>query len=273
VTSAFLAPVARAQGGAVSPDLAKASDLISQNKHGEALPLLQKAVAQESSEAAYVLLGNALLHEKQRDRALQVFQEGTTRYPMSARLWNAVGLQHEAAFNLPKAVEAYRRAVALEVSMAALGGGRYDQEFDTLYIPVVHDHRGANSCAGRVYVYDDKIHYVVYHVASGIGLGNDDSFETPFTNIAELEVDRKKGAQAFDYSIITLITNQSSARRRIASGDESRLDLKFTFGTPIHGYRGNAWTKAELKFFFVEPETGESLLKFMEAHKVKSVVR
>ena len=271
ISSVCIARVAGAQG--VNPDLARATDLLGQNKYGDALPLLEKVVAQDGTEQAFLLYGNALQHEKQGDKALKVYQDGAARHPLSARLWNAIGLFHEHKFDLTNAVSAYRRAFALDASVTATAGGRYDPEFDAVYIPVVHDHRGANACAGRIYVLGDKLHYVVYHVVSGAGLGNDDSFETPFTNIAEIEVDRKKGAQAFDYSIITLITNQSALRRRISSGDEARIDLKLTFGSPIHGYRGGSWTKAELKFFFVEPESGEQLLKYLEAHNVKSVVR
>lgn len=269
----FTATAASAQTAAVNPDLAKVADLLGQKKYAEAIPLLEKLTADSPSEEAFYSLGNAYAHEKRWDRAIATYQDGAARYPFSSRLWNAAGLVYEQQFNLAKAIQAYRKAYALDPTLVAVGSGRYDPEFDALYIPVVHDHRGVNACAGRLYVYPDKIHYVVYHVVSGFGPGNDDSFEAPLTQISSVEVDRKKGEQAVDYSIITLLTNQSGTRRRIASGEEARIDLKFSFTTPIKGYRGAPWTKADIKFFFIEPETGESLLKYFESRDVKSTQR
>ncbi len=58
-----------------------------------------------------------------------------------------------------------------------------------------------------------------------------------------------------------------------AAGEEARVDLKFTFTQPIKGYRGGAWAKEEIKFFFIEPENGDRLLKFLESKDVKSTLR
>jgi hypothetical protein len=76
-----------------------------------------------------------------------------------------------------------------------------------------------------------------------------------------------------DYSIITLLTNQSGPRRRLAGGEESRVDLKFTFKQPIKGYRGNPWTKNDIKFFFIEPDSGERMVKFLATKDVKAAPR
>ena len=110
-------------------------------------------------------------------------------------------------------------------------------------------------------------------MVSGAGPGNDDSFEVPYTQIEQVEVDRKKGDQMQDYSLITLLTNLSGPRRRLASGEQSRVDLKFSFKEPIRGYRGNPWTKNDIKFFFIEPEMGEHFIKYLEARDVKITLR
>jgi hypothetical protein len=108
---------------------------------------------------------------------------------------------------------------------------------------------------------------------SGFGRGNDDSFKAGYDQIASVEVDRKKGEMTNDYSILTLLTNLSGPRRRIASGEESRVDLKFTFKTPIAGYRGSPWTKTDIKFFFIEPEMGDKFIKFLENKQVRTTRR
>lgn len=256
-----------------SADLVKAVDLSVQGKRADAIELLKKVLAENPTEAAYFQLGNAYALEKNYDRAAATFEDGIVKHPLSARLNNAAALAYELQLKLGKALAFYRRATALEPSIAYTGGGRYEPEFDAIYIPVLHDHRGANSCSGRLYVDDHKMHFVVYHVFSGWGVGNDDSFEVPYANIAEVEVDRKKGMQAMDYSILTLLTNQSGPRRRIAAGEEARVDLKFTFKKPITGYRGNPWNKPDMKFFFVEPDSGDRFVKFLETRDIKSTVR
>ena len=268
----FFAPgIASAQQG--GPELLKAIDLLAQGKAGEAIPVLEKLTVDVPSEAAYFALGNAFLLEKKWDRAVGAFEDGAAKFPLSARLWNGAAVVYERRMDVARAISLYRRAVAIDPTIAFTGGGRYDPDFDAVYIPVVHDHRGANSCLGRLYIYPDKLHYVVYIVASGAGLGNDDSFEAPFTNISNIEVDRKKGQQMYDYSILTMLTNQTSQRRRLAAGEEARVDLKFSFKESIKGYRGGPWTKEEIKFFFIEPENGDRLLKYLESKDVKSTLR
>jgi len=251
----------------------KAIDLLAQGKRAEAIPLLEKLSAETPNEEVFYSLGHAYMAEKRYERAAAAFEDGAARFPLSARLWYNAGIAYEQGLNLAKALANYRRAVALDALIVYTGGSRYDPEFDAIYIPIVHDHRGMNACAGRLYIYPDKMHFVVYHVVSGMGPGNDDSFETPYTNISSVEVDRKKGEQAADYSIITLLTNQSGPRRRIASGEESRVDLKFTFKQPISGYRGGPWTKNDIKFFFIETESGERMMKFLETKDLKPVPR
>ena len=263
--------IACAQQG--SPELLKAIDLLAQGKAAEAIPVLEKLTVDAPTEEAYFALGNAFALVNKPDRAVGAFEDGAAKFPLSARLWNGAAVVYERRMDVARAISLYRRALAIDPNIAFTGGGRYDPEFDAIYIPVVHDHRGANSCLGRIYIYPDKIHYVVYMVASGAGLGNDDSFEAPFANISEVEVDRKKGQQMYDYSILTMLTNQTSQRRRLAAGEEARVDLKFTFTQPIKGYRGGPWTKEEFKFFFIEPENGDRLLKFLESKDVKSTLR
>lgn len=256
-----------------SPDLVKAVDLSAQGKRADAIELLKKVLAASPTEAAYFQLGNAYALEKNYERAAATFEDGVAKFPLSAKLNNAAALAYEAQLKLGQALAFYRRATALEPSIAYTGGGRYEPEFDAIYIPVIHDHRGANSCSGRLYVSDEKMHFVVYHVFSGWGVGNDDSFESPLANISEVEVDRKKGMQAMDYSVLSLLTNLSGPRRRIAAGEEARVDLKFTFKKPINGYRGNPWNKPDIKFFFVEPDSGDRFLKYLETKDIKSITR
>ncbi|MCL4523876.1 MAG: tetratricopeptide repeat protein [Acidobacteria bacterium] len=256
-----------------NPEMLKAIDLLAQGKAAEAIPVLEKLTVDAPSEDAYFALGNAFVLVGKWDRAVGAFEDGAAKFPLSARLWNGAAVVYERRMDVARAISLYRRAVAIDPTIAFTGGGRYDPDFDAIYIPVVHDHRGANSCLGRLYVYPDKLHYVVYIVASGAGLGNDDSFETPFTNISEIEVDRKRGQQMYDYSLLTMLTNQTSQRRRLAAGEEARVDLKFSFTQAIKGYRGGAWTKQDIKFFFIEPENGDRLLKYLESKDVKSRLR
>ena len=254
-------------------DMDKALELIAGGKHAQAIPMLERLMVQSPSEQVYYNLGGAYLHEKQWDKAAATYEDGASKFPLSARLNYAAGLANEQRMDPGKALPFYRRAVRLDPMLAYEGGGRYDPENDALYIPVVHDHRGANSCSGRLY-YDDKgMHYIVYLVVSGFGRGNDDSFKADYSQIDLVEVDRKKGEMANDYSILTLLTNLSGPRRRIASGEESRVDLKFTFKTPISGYRGNPWTKNDVKFFFIEPEMGDKFIKFLENKQVRTTGR
>jgi tetratricopeptide (TPR) repeat protein len=263
---ALAAPAPRAQENS---DLVKAVALVADGKRPEAIEILKKLSADAPSEAVFYQLGNAYALDAKWERAVAAFEDGIARHPLSARLYNGAAMAYEQQLNLARALAHYRKAVALEPSIAYTGGGRFEPEFNAIYIPVIHDHRGANACSGRLYLDDEKMHFVVYHVFSGWGAGNDDSFETPYSNIGNLEVDRKRGAQAYDYSIITLFTNLSGPRRRIAAGEQARVDLKFLFESPIKGYRGDNWTKPDIKFFFVEPDSGERLIKFLEGKKVK----
>jgi tetratricopeptide (TPR) repeat protein len=260
-------------GQAPDADLLKAIDSLVAGKTEDAIPLLEKAAAAAPSEQIYLWLGKAYIDDKKPELALSMFQKGVAAFPTSARLWYMIGQMYEANMDPANAIPAYHRASVLDPPIVYTNSGRYDPDFDALYLPVVHDHRGANSCVGRLYVTNDKMHFVVYHVVSGWGQGNDDSFETPYSNISNVEVDRKSGTQWNDYSILTLLTNQSGTRRRIGTGEEARIDLKFTFDSPIHGYRGKPWDKNDIKFFFIEPENGEKLLKFLETKGVKTQLR
>jgi tetratricopeptide (TPR) repeat protein len=265
-----LAPASAQQS---HPEMLKAIDLLAQGKAADAIPVLEKLTVDAPSEDAYFALGNAFRLVNKWDRAVGAFEDGAAKFPLSARLWNAAAMVYERRMDVARAISLYRRAVAIDPNIAFNGGGRYDPEFDAIYVPVVHDHRGANSCLGRLYIYPEKVHYVVYIVASGAGPGNDDSFETPYSNISNVEVDRKKGEQMNDYSLLTMLTNQTSQKRRLAAGEEARVDLKFSFAQPIKGYRGNPWTKQDIKFFFIEPDSGDRLLKYLESKEVKSSLR
>ena len=266
LVAVFLSAGVRAQE---SSNVAKAVALTAEGKRAEAIELLKKLSVESPTEEVFLLLGNNYGSDGKWDRAAAAYEDGIAKYPHSARLYNGAALAHEHQMNVGRALTFYRKAVALEPTIAYTGGGRFEPEFNAIYIPVLHDHRGANACTGRLYIDDEKMHFVVYHVVSGWGQGNDDSFESPYSNIGNIEVDRKKGMQAYDYSILTLVTNLSGPRRRIAAGEQSRVDLKFVFETPIKGYRGDAWTKPEIKFFFVEPDAGERLVKFLEGKKVR----
>lgn len=266
-------PARSQQSAPANPELLKAVDQLAAGKHDEAIETLKQLLASDPSETAFFALGTAFMAKGNFERAAATYEDGVAQFPLSARLYNGAGIAHERQMNYPKAIALYRKAVALEPTIAYLGGGRYDPEFNAIYIPVVHDHRGVNFCSGRLYVDGEKMHFVVYHVISGWGQGNDDSFESPYANIAEVEVDRKKGEQYVDYGLYTLLTNLSGPRRRLATTEQSRIDLKFVFRKPVGGYRGNPWNKADIKFFFIEPETGEQFLKFLEGKDIKVYLR
>lgn len=268
------APTAPAQAPATdNPELVQAVQQLAEGKHKEAIDALQRLMVGSPSELVYFHLGNAYLLAKDYRKAAATFADGAAKFPLSARLFNGAGLAYEQLFELKPAVEHYRRAGALDPTILYTGGGRYDAEFNAIYVPIVHDHRGLNSCSGRLYVDDQKIHFVVFIVVSGVGPGNDDSFEAPYSQIDTVEVDRKKGEQVMDYSLITLLTNLSGPRRRLATGEQSRVDLKFSFKKPIAGYRGNPWTKDDIKFFFIEPEVGERFVTYLETKDLKLTLR
>lgn len=250
-------------------EIAQALDTYAQGNSAAGIDALVRITNSKPSEPAYYYLGSLYVQQKDWAKAAATFDDGGAKFPLSVRLHNAAGKAYEQLFNVPKAIEAYRRANLLDPAIVYTGGGRFEPEFNSIYMPIIHDHRGANACAGRLYVNDQKMHFVVYMVFSGWGPGNDDSFEVPYTQIDSVEVDRKKGEQAYDYSLITLLTNLSGPRRRLASGEEARTDLKFTFKQPINGYRGKPWTKPDIKFFFVEPEIGERMVKFLETKGVR----
>ncbi len=250
-------------------DLTQAITHLAQGQPEKAVEILERLKQGTDDELVYFYLGNAYAKQQKSDKAIATYEEGVAKFPLSARLQNALAVAYEQQFELAKALTAYRQAIALDPVLVNTGGGRYDAEFNAIYIPVVHDHRGANSCSGRLYIDDQKLHYVAYIVVSGLGRGNDDSFESPLSNLEQVEVDRKKGELSSDYSVITLLTNLSGARRRPAAEDESRVDLKLVFKQPVKGYRGNPWSKSEIKLFFVEPEIGDRYLKFLESKKIK----
>ena len=270
LTILFSAPVSVQSADTPSAELQSAIDSLVAKKTDEAIPQLEKLAEAAPSEQLYLWLGKAYIDAKQPELARSIFEKGIKSFPISAKLWYMVGQMHEANMDPVNAIPAYRRASVLDPPIIYINSGRYDPDFDALYIPVVHDHRGANSCVGRLYVTAEKMHFVVYHVASGWGLGNDDSFEVSYSNISGVEIDRKSGQQMYDYSLLTLLTNQSGTRRRIDIGEEARIDLKFTFDSPIRGYRGKPWDKPDIKFFFIEPEKGELFLKFLQAKGLKS---
>jgi len=256
-----------------NPELLKAVDQMAAGKHDDAIDTLKQLLASDPSETTFFTLGTAFMHKGNFVRAAATFEDGIAQFPLSARLYNGAGIAYERQVNFPKAIALYRKAVALEPTIAYLGGGRYDPEFNAIYLPVVHDHRGVNFCSGRLYVDGEKMHFVVYHVLSEWGQGNDDSFETRYDNVGEIEVDRKKGEQYVDYGLFTLLTNLSGPRRRLATTDQSRIDLKFVFRKPIAGYRGKPWTKNDIKFFFIDPDVGEQFLKSLESHDVRTYLR
>jgi tetratricopeptide (TPR) repeat protein len=266
-------PAIAQQAAPANPELLKAVDQLAAGKHDDAIDTLKQLLASDPTETAFFSLGTAFMNKGNFDRAAATFEDGVAQFPLSARLYNGAGLAYERMVNFPKAIALYRKAVALEPTIAYLGGGRYDPEFNAIYLPVVHDHRGVNFCSGRLYVDGERMHFVVYHVLSEWGQGNDDSFESPYTNVTEIEVDRKKGEQYVDYGLFTLLTNLSGPRRRLSTTDQSRIDLKFIFRKPIAGYRGKPWTKNDIKFFFIDPDVGEQFIKFLEGHDVKTYLR
>lgn len=257
-------------GGSEEAILAQAVDKIVAKDHQAAIELLQPlALVANPREDAFYYLGSAYTGAGDHRKAAATFADGASKFPLSARLHNAAAKAYEELFDLGMAVRYYRRTLALDPVVFYTGGGRYDAEFDAIYIPAVHDHRGMNSCGGRIYINDEEMHYVVYYVASGRGPGRDDSFRLPLDNLTFVEVDRKKGKQLADYSIMTMLFNLSGPRRRIAAGEQTRVDLKFVPEGGIHGYRGKPWKKKDIKFFFIEPEMGEKLVAYLKKRGIR----
>jgi len=254
-------------------NLVRAVDLLVEEDSAESIQALKALLDESASEENFYILGNAYSNEKKWEEAAGIFRAGCEKHPLSARLHNGAALALEKQFKIQEAIGFYRRTTALDAQIVYTGGGRYDPDFDAIYIPVVHDHRGANSCSGRLYITDKAMHYVVYIVASGFGKGNDDSFVIDWDSIEYVEVDKKKGEQMNDYSIITLLTNLSGPRRRMSSNEDTRIDLKFVFKGRIEGYRGKSWSKKDIKFFFIEPEVGAQFLAFLESQGVRTQMR
>jgi hypothetical protein len=105
------------------------------------------------------------LHRRQQ-AGLAIGFEKVKSFPVSAMALVHGRADARAEHGPCKRDPGVSQASVLDPPIIYINSGRYDPDYDALYIPVVHDHRGANSCVGR-HVTADKMHFVVYHVASG----------------------------------------------------------------------------------------------------------
>lgn len=258
----------------VRPALRSAIHQVASGERDAAIKTLQLMAERGSAtEVSYFILGNLYAQRKDWARAASTFVSGAERFPLSARLHNGAGEAYEEQFALTKAIRYYRQAVALDPVIIYSGGGHYDPEFDAIYTPVVHDHRRRNSCGGRLYMTEEKFHYVVYYVSSSWSRGKDDSFELRYSDLQTVEVNRKRGGQPYGFTLGALFTNPRGRRRRIANDEPSRLDLKLIPKDKIRGYRGTPWEKDSVKLFFMDPAAGEKFLALLKSRGVHTTLR
>ncbi len=256
----------------VGPDLSKALQAYADGDYESALSVLEHLMLESPREDTYYLFGNALFNRKDWKKAAAVYADGAIRFPLSAKLHHAAGIAYAESFQFGEAIRHYRQAYLLDPLIVNQGGARFDPHLDAIYIPAMHDHRGARNCQGRLFISETEIHFVAYLTTGG----DDDSIRIKYTDIESVEIDRKKGGGVFaftaQYSAAMLLANLRGPRRLILPDEYSRLDLKFTFKNSLPGYRGS-WKKESFKFFFLETELGDLFLNFLEQKEVRTHLR
>ncbi len=167
--------------------------------------------------------------EGKLDEALKGYQSCLDAAPGDPKLHYLVGLVYENKGDFENAISHWSRAVALDPFYQEFLRDRFDSKVPGISRAVIHDHFGQKFCYGFLFVSLDKISY--RSLWGFPRLGTDDSFETPISNIARVEVKGKERGKGW-------ISNMPQ-----------RLELHFFFKEKIKGSTDN-WSRDEMKFFF-----------------------
>lgn len=178
------------------------------------------------------------------DDALANYQACLKAAPGDARLHYLVGLMYENKGDFENAIQHWTHAVELDPFYQEFLRDRFDRKVPGIARGLIHDHFGQKFCFGFFFVTPDKI---VYRSLWGFPrLGTDDSFETPISNIARVEVVGKERGRGF------------------VSTMPQRLELHFRFKNDIKG-SVDLWNRDEMKFFFGQTQiTQTDLMSFAE---------
>jgi tetratricopeptide (TPR) repeat protein len=175
---------------------------------------------------------------------LENFQACLGAHPDDARLQFLIGLMYEHKGDFDQAIKHWSEAVVLDPFYQEFLRDRFDHKIPGIARGLIHDHFAQKFCFGFLFVGPDKI---AYRSLWGFPrLGTDDSFETPLTNIAQVEVEGKERGKGF------------------VSNMPERLELHFRFKEKIKG-NVDVWQRDEMKFFFGQTQiTQTDLMDFAE---------
>ncbi|MBI4467661.1 MAG: tetratricopeptide repeat protein [Acidobacteria bacterium] len=178
------------------------------------------------------------------DEALAGYQACLKAAPDDSRLNFLVGLVYDNKGDFENAIKHWGRAVELDPFYQEFLRDRFDKGVSGIARGLIHDHFGQKFCYGFFFITPEK---VVYRSLWGFPrLGTDDSFETPISNIARVEVVGKERGRGF------------------VSNMPQRLELHFRFKSDIKG-SVDVWSRDEMKFFFGQTQiTQTDLMTFAE---------
>jgi tetratricopeptide (TPR) repeat protein len=180
--------------------------------------------------------------EGKLDEALQGYKSCLDVAPGDAKLNFMVGLIYENKGDFENATKYWSRAVALDPFYQEFLRDRFDAKVPGISRGLIHDHFGQKFCYGFLFMSSDKISY--RSLWGFPRLGTDDSFETPISNIARVEVKGKERGKGW-------ISNMPQ-----------RLELHFFFKEDIKG-AVDSWHRDEMKFFFGQTQiTQTDLMSF-----------
>jgi tetratricopeptide (TPR) repeat protein len=167
--------------------------------------------------------------EGKLDEALKGYKSCLDAAPGDAKLHFMVGLVYENKGDFENAIKHWSRAVAIDPFYQEFLKDRFDAKVPGISRAVIHDHFGQKFCYGFLFVSPDKISY--RSLWGFPRLGTDDSFETPISNIARVEVKGKERGKGW------------------VSNMPQRLELHIFFKEKIKG-SVDSWSRDEMKFFF-----------------------
>jgi tetratricopeptide (TPR) repeat protein len=193
--------------------------------------------------------------EGKLDEALQGYKACLDTNPGDAKLNFMVGLIYENKGDFENAGKHWARAVALDPFYQEFLRDRFDAKIMGISRGLIHDHFGQKFCFGFLFICPEKIQY--RSLWGFPRLGTDDSFETPISNIARVEVKGKERGTGW-------INNMPQ-----------RLELHFFFKQNITG-SVDKWDRDEMKFFFGQTQITQTDLmafarKVVEYLKAKDV--
>lgn len=163
------------------------------------------------------------------DEAISGFQNCLEKYPKDAKLNFMLGLAHETKGEFDMAISHWAAAIQADPLYEQFLRDRFDTKSQGIGRGVVHDHFGAKFCYGLFFVAADKIFF--RSLWGFPRLGTDDSFETPLSNIAAVEVKAKERGRGW------------------VSNMPKRVELHFRFKEKIKGTE-DVWSRDEMKFFY-----------------------